>query len=76
VSTVVYLSILTLALFGAPIFIVMSAFALSAFYFSGIELSAVAVEIFRLAWAGSQAERPSSVSSFALFLRLSPVHLA
>lgn len=48
-STVVYLLILILALFGTPIFIVMSAFALSAFYFSGIESSAVAVEIFRLA---------------------------
>jgi len=50
-STVIYLSILMLALLGTPIFIVMSAFALAAFYFSGVELSAVAVEIYRLASA-------------------------
>lgn len=46
-----YVTILIMALFGAPIFIVMSAFALTAFYLSGIELSAVSVEIFRLASA-------------------------
>ncbi len=40
-----------MALFGAPIFAVMAAFALSAFYFSGIEISAVAVEIYRLSSA-------------------------
>lgn len=40
-----------MAFLGAPIFAVMSAFALTAFYFSGIELSAVAVEIYRLASA-------------------------
>ena len=50
-STLIYLSILMLALLGTPIFIVMSAFALAAFYFSGVELSAVAVEIYRLASA-------------------------
>lgn len=50
-SAVVYSSILGFALFGAPIFAVMSAFALCAFYFSGIELSAVSVEIYRLASA-------------------------
>ena len=50
-SIAVYTSIFVFALFGAPIFAVMSAFALSAFYFSGIELSAVAVEIYRLASA-------------------------
>ena len=50
-SAIVYSSILGFALFGAPIFAVMSAFALSAFYFSGIELSAVSVEIYRLAGA-------------------------
>jgi tripartite ATP-independent transporter DctM subunit len=36
---------------GAPIFAVMSALALVAFYFSGVEISAVAVEIYRLASA-------------------------
>lgn len=50
-NLVAYSSIFVLALLGAPIFAVMSAFALTAFYFSGIELSAVAVEIYRLASA-------------------------
>ncbi len=50
-STIVYGTIFFFALFGAPIFAVMSAFALAAFYFSGVELSAVAVEIYRLASA-------------------------
>jgi C4-dicarboxylate transporter DctM subunit len=50
-SLIVYSGILFLALLGAPIFAVMSSLALSAFYFSGIELSAVAVEIYRLASA-------------------------
>ena len=36
---------------GAPIFAVMAAFALTAFFFSGVELSAVAVEIYRLSSA-------------------------
>jgi tripartite ATP-independent transporter DctM subunit len=44
-------SSLLVARLGAPIFAVMSALALTAFYFSGIELSAVAVEIYRLASA-------------------------
>lgn len=48
-SPIVYSSIFLLALLGAPIFAVMAAFALTAFYFSGIETSAVAVEIYRLA---------------------------
>jgi len=48
-SLLAYSSIFILALFGAPIFTVMSALALTAFYFSGIELSAVSVEIYRLA---------------------------
>ena len=50
-NLIVYSLILLLALFGAPIFAVMSALALVAFYFNGIELSAVAVEIYRLASA-------------------------
>ncbi len=50
-SVAIYGIILGFALFGAPIFAVMSAFALTAFYFSGIELSAVAIEIYRLASA-------------------------
>jgi C4-dicarboxylate transporter DctM subunit len=51
VNIIAYSSILILALLGAPIFTVMAALALTAFYFSGIELSAVAVEIYRLASA-------------------------
>ncbi len=50
-SILAYGSILLLALLGAPIFAVMSALAMVAFHLSGIELSAVAVEIYRLASA-------------------------
>lgn len=50
-NLIIYSSIFICALFGAPIFAVMSALALTAFYFSGIELSAVSVEIYRLASA-------------------------
>jgi C4-dicarboxylate transporter DctM subunit len=51
VSLVAYGTIIFMALLGAPIFAVMASLALTAFYFSGIELSAVAVEIYRLASA-------------------------
>lgn len=51
VSLIAYSSILLCALMGAPIFAIMSALAMVAFYFSGVELSAVAVEIYRLASA-------------------------
>jgi C4-dicarboxylate transporter DctM subunit len=50
-SIIAYSSIFLIALLGAPIFSVMAALALTAFYFSGVELSAVAVEIYRLASA-------------------------
>lgn len=50
-NLIAYSSIFFIALLGAPIFAVMAALALTAFYFSGIELSAVAVEIYRLASA-------------------------
>lgn len=50
-NIVAYSLILIVALLGAPIFAVMAALALVAFYFTGIELSAVAVEIYRLASA-------------------------
>ena len=46
-----YLLIMVTALIGAPIFIVMSLFALSAFYFSDVNGSAVIVEVYRLAGA-------------------------
>jgi tripartite ATP-independent transporter DctM subunit len=51
VNIIAYSTILFIALLGAPIFTVMAALALTAFYFSGIELSAVAVEIYRLSSA-------------------------
>ncbi len=50
-NIIAYSTILFIALLGAPIFAVMAALALTAFYFSGIELSAVAVEIYRLSSA-------------------------
>lgn len=50
-TLIAYSTIFIAGLFGAPIFAVMAALALTAFYFSGIELSAVAVEIYRLASA-------------------------
>lgn len=50
-SLLTYSTILLFALFGAPIFAVMAAFALAAFSFSGVETSAVSVEIYRLASA-------------------------
>jgi C4-dicarboxylate transporter DctM subunit len=51
VSIIAYSTIFFLALLGAPIFVVMAALALTSFYLIGIELSAVAVEIYRLASA-------------------------
>jgi C4-dicarboxylate transporter DctM subunit len=51
VAAITYSTIFLLALLGAPIFAVMAALALTSFHFSGIELSAVAVEIYRLASA-------------------------
>ena len=51
VTLITYSTIFLMALFGAPIFAVMAAFAIAAFYFSGIEISAVAVEIYRLSSA-------------------------
>lgn len=50
-SSLVYLGIFIYALIGGPIFAVMSLFALSAFFFADIEMSAVAVEIYRTASA-------------------------
>ena len=46
-----YLAIFFLAIIGVPLFVIMGLFALTAFYFSGIEGSAVAVEIYRVASA-------------------------
>ena len=45
------LAILILAAIGTPIFVIMAASALTAFTFSGVDTSAVAVEIYRIASA-------------------------
>ena len=50
-EVLIYMGILALALLGTPIFVVMSAFALVAFTYSGVEVSAVPVEIYRIASA-------------------------
>lgn len=50
-SIIAYSLIVFFAFLGAPIFAVMAAFAMTAFFFSGIELSAVSVEIYRLSTA-------------------------
>ncbi len=50
-SSLFYAVIFLMAIFGAPIFSVMASLALTAFYFSGVELSAVSVEIYRMASA-------------------------
>lgn len=50
-STLVFSLIFFFAFLGAPIFTIMAALALAAFHFAGIEMSAVAVEIYRLASA-------------------------
>ncbi|MFZ0392024.1 MAG: TRAP transporter large permease subunit [Calditrichia bacterium] len=43
------LLLIALALFGTPLFAIISAVALAAFYFAGIDSSAVIVELYRLA---------------------------
>lgn len=47
-STIIFTTIVVLALFGAPIFAVFSLLALFAFYFAEVDSSAVAVEMIRL----------------------------
>ncbi len=47
-ATLIFISIVILALFGAPIFAVFSLLALFAFYFADVPSSAVAVEMVRL----------------------------
>lgn len=50
-SSLIYLSIVAFAVLGGPIFAVMSLMALAAFTFADIEMSAVAVEIYRISSA-------------------------
>lgn len=47
-ETLCFVGILVLAGFGVPLFVVMSLFALTAFSFTDVELSAVAIEIYRI----------------------------
>jgi C4-dicarboxylate transporter DctM subunit len=49
VTILIGLILLALALFGTPLFVIISAIALIAFYFSGISSAAVIVELYRLA---------------------------
>ncbi|MGE3611620.1 MAG: TRAP transporter large permease [Bacteriovoracaceae bacterium] len=75
-SLITYSLIFIFALLGAPIFAVMSAFALAAFYFSGTELSAVAVEIYRLASAPTILTIPLfTFAGYILAESKSPVRL-
>lgn len=50
-ASTIYIGILLFAVLGGPIFAVMSLFAMVAFTFSDIEISAVAVEIYRISSA-------------------------
>ncbi|MEJ2538146.1 MAG: TRAP transporter large permease subunit, partial [Calditrichia bacterium] len=49
VTVLIGLILLALALFGTPLFVIISAIALIAFYFAGISSAAVIVELYRLA---------------------------
>lgn len=48
-TLVIGLVLLLLALYGTPLFAIISAIALIAFYFSGVELSVVIIELYRMA---------------------------
>jgi len=48
-EAVSYVTIIGLAAIGVPLFVIMSLFALVAFYFADVSSSAVAVEIYRIA---------------------------
>jgi C4-dicarboxylate transporter, DctM subunit len=50
-NTLIILGIISLAVIGTPIFVVMGLIALTAFTFAGVEVSAVAVEIYKVASA-------------------------
>lgn len=51
ITTLCFVAIIIFALLGVPLFIIMSLAALTAFTFSGVDTSAVAVEIYRIASA-------------------------
>ncbi|MFI5391499.1 MAG: TRAP transporter large permease, partial [Bacteriovoracales bacterium] len=50
-NTFIVLGIISLAVIGTPIFVIMGLIALTAFTFADIEVSAVAVEIYKVASA-------------------------
>lgn len=69
-------SVLFLAALGLPIFIVMAAIALGAFTFSGIEISAVIVEIYRIASAPTLLTIPLfTMAGYMMAESKSPVRL-
>jgi len=51
IASLCFIAIIVFALLGVPLFIIMSLAALTAFTFSGVDTSAVAVEIYRIASA-------------------------
>ena len=51
IEVLIYLGIIFLAILGVPLFIVMSMFALTAFSFSAVDVTAVAVEIYKISSA-------------------------
>ena len=62
----IYLGAILFALLGGPIFAVMSIFALAAFHFADVQISAVAVEIYRI--AGSPTLLTIPLFTFAGYL--------
>lgn len=48
-ATILFTALVVLAILGAPLFAVLLAVAMAGFYFRGIDLSAVAIEIYRIA---------------------------
>lgn len=61
------ISLLSMSIFGVPIFIVLGGVSLILFYFSGIDLSAVSIEIYRLAGSPTLISIPLfTISGFLL----------
>ena len=48
-AAILFMALFVLAILGAPLFTVLLAVAMAGFYFRGIDLSAVAIEIYRIA---------------------------
>ena len=61
------ISLITMSAFGVPIFIVLGGISLLLFYFSGVDLSAVSIEMYRLAGSPTLISIPLfTVSGFLL----------